>query len=168
MWRRWKRGHDQARSRGWAGCAGRRSGNAGSPRSPSATTVVASGSRKASRRTKTEAKNKLRYMLREQADGLPVGSHRSKSLSAGQADDVLTKTAPDRLHAYIANSLRLRGRYWVRTSDLFGVNEARYHCANRPLSDAHHISDAAIGHEIDRPVIAGLHDKPVEPQPSEV
>ena len=22
-------------------------------------------------------------------------------------------------------------RYWVRTSDLFGVNEARYHCANR-------------------------------------
>ena len=22
------------------------------------------------------------------------------------------------------------GRYWVRTSDLFGVNEARYHCAN--------------------------------------
>ncbi len=27
---------------------------------------------------------------------------------------------------------RLRGRYWVRTSDLFGVNEARYHCANRP------------------------------------
>jgi len=26
------------------------------------------------------------------------------------------------------------GRYWVRTSDLFGVNEARYHCANRPLA----------------------------------
>ena len=26
----------------------------------------------------------------------------------------------------------LCGRYWVRTSDLFGVNEARYHCANRP------------------------------------
>jgi hypothetical protein len=26
----------------------------------------------------------------------------------------------------------LGGRYWVRTSDLFGVNEARYHCANRP------------------------------------
>src|SRR4051812_5114670 len=25
------------------------------------------------------------------------------------------------------------GRYWVRNSDLFGVNEARYHCANRPL-----------------------------------
>src|SRR4051794_17082587 len=24
------------------------------------------------------------------------------------------------------------GRYWVRTSALFGVNEARYHCANRP------------------------------------
>src|SRR5688572_27905972 len=28
----------------------------------------------------------------------------------------------------------LGGRYWVRTSDLFGVNEARYHCANRPSS----------------------------------
>jgi hypothetical protein len=26
------------------------------------------------------------------------------------------------------------GRYWVRTSDLFGVNEARYHCANRPAA----------------------------------
>ena len=34
----------------------------------------------------------------------------------------------------------LSGRYWVRTSDLFGVNEARYHCANRPsplAGDAH-------------------------------
>ena len=29
----------------------------------------------------------------------------------------------------------LGGRYWVRTSDLFGVNEARYHCANRPGGD---------------------------------
>ncbi len=28
----------------------------------------------------------------------------------------------------------LGGRYWVRTSDLFGVNEARYHCANRPCT----------------------------------
>ena len=28
------------------------------------------------------------------------------------------------------------GRYWVRTSDLFGVNEARYHCANRPCSSS--------------------------------
>ena len=25
------------------------------------------------------------------------------------------------------------GRYWVRTSDLFRVREARYHCANRPF-----------------------------------
>ena len=24
------------------------------------------------------------------------------------------------------------GRYWVRTSDLFRVREARYRCANRP------------------------------------
>ena len=27
---------------------------------------------------------------------------------------------------------RQGGRYWVRTSDLFRVREARYHCANRP------------------------------------
>ena len=26
------------------------------------------------------------------------------------------------------------GRYWVRTSDLSGVNGTRYHCANRPIS----------------------------------
>ena len=32
------------------------------------------------------------------------------------------------------------GRYWVRTSDLFGVNEARYHCANRPLLCAAQVS----------------------------
>ena len=24
------------------------------------------------------------------------------------------------------------GRYWIRTSDLLGVNEARYRCAKRP------------------------------------
>ena len=28
--------------------------------------------------------------------------------------------------------MALGGRYWVRTSDLFRVREARYHCANRP------------------------------------
>ena len=33
------------------------------------------------------------------------------------------------------NGLRVRGRYWDRTSDLFGVNEARYPCANRPDRD---------------------------------
>src|SRR5215211_8636028 len=37
------------------------------------------------------------------------------------------------------------GRYWVRTSDLFGVNEARYHCANRP-ERRHHISRSGRGH----------------------
>src|SRR5680860_905933 len=31
-----------------------------------------------------------------------------------------------------SEAIFLGGRYWVRTSDLFGVNEARYHCANRP------------------------------------
>ena len=38
-------------------------------------------------------------------------------------------------------SLLIGGRYWVRTSDLFGVNEARYHCANRP--GARHFSALA-------------------------
>ena len=27
------------------------------------------------------------------------------------------------------------GRYWIRTSDPFGVNEVRYRCANRPLRE---------------------------------
>ena len=40
------------------------------------------------------------------------------------------------------------GRYWVRTSDLFGVNEARYHCANRPRTAT--LADAG------RPVTSGL------------
>ena len=31
----------------------------------------------------------------------------------------------------IRGFLIICARYWVRTSDLFGVNEARYHCANR-------------------------------------
>ena len=39
----------------------------------------------------------------------------------------------------------LGGRYWVRTSDLFGVNEARYHCANRPR---------VLGDSADRPKLA--------------
>lgn len=38
------------------------------------------------------------------------------------------------------------GRYWVRTSDLFGVNEARYHCANRPRLPT--IADRARGSHI--------------------
>ena len=32
-----------------------------------------------------------------------------------------------------SHRLRAGGRYWDRTSDLFGVNEARSRCANRPL-----------------------------------
>ena len=184
--------------------------------------------RKASGRTKTAAKNKLREMLRDQADGLPVGSYgytvrhavedwltyglanrdpitrktnrhlcekhvlpllgarklrdltapevdawltglsttlstrtlegvraclnrsvkramtrdkvkrnvveltevptgqpgrRSKSLSAEQADDVLTKTAPDRLHAYIVVSL-LTG---ARTEELRALRWEHVH-----------------------------------------
>jgi hypothetical protein len=36
------------------------------------------------------------------------------------------------------------GRYWVRTSDLFGVNEARYHCANRPGSHRAGLARGAV------------------------
>jgi hypothetical protein len=105
MWRRWKRGHDPARS----GDGGLR-WEEKRQRWIAEITIGYDGHgkrivRMASRWTKTEAKTKLRYMLRDQADGLPVGSHRSKSLSARQADDVLTKTAPDQLHAYIIVSL---------------------------------------------------------------
>jgi hypothetical protein len=39
------------------------------------------------------------------------------------------------------------GRYWVRTSDLFGVNEARYHCANRPdLLASYWVAGETIAH----------------------
>lgn len=37
------------------------------------------------------------------------------------------------IEAYaVVKDLFQGGRYWDRTSDLFGVNEARYRCANRP------------------------------------
>ena len=49
------------------------------------------------------------------------------------------------------------GRYWVRTSDLFGVNEARYHCANRPGS----VGRKTIAQE---PSGASQDYKPVEPR----
>ena len=50
---------------------------------------------------------------RGRADRVPTGraGRRSKSLSAEQADDVLTKTTLDRLHSYIVVSLLpARGR----------------------------------------------------------
>ena len=43
------------------------------------------------------------------------------------------KKGPDCCVSASQGPICVRGRYWVRTSDLFGVNEARYHCANRPL-----------------------------------
>ena len=42
------------------------------------------------------------------------------------------KTAPVPVFVLVRRRFYVGGRYWVRTSDLFGVNEARYHCANRP------------------------------------
>jgi hypothetical protein len=51
------------------------------------------------------------------------------------------------------------GRYWVRTSDLFGVNEARYHCANRPSHCSVQLlsAGATIAHRVPRVLIeAGL------------
>jgi integrase len=56
---------------------------------------------------------------------VPTGQpgRRSKSLSAEQADDVLTKTAPDRLHAYIVVSL-LTG---ARTEELRALGWEHVH-----------------------------------------
>jgi hypothetical protein len=56
---------------------------------------------------------------------VPTGQpgRRSKSLTAGQADDVLTKTAPDRLHAYIVVSL-LTG---ARTAELRALGWEHVH-----------------------------------------
>lgn len=54
------------------------------------------------------------------------------------------------------------GRYWVRTSDLFGVNEARYHCANRPLRGKNLVGEHLGVHQLPasvrpRPVGRGRH-----------
>ena len=56
---------------------------------------------------------------------VPTGQagRRSKSLSAEQADDVLTKTAPDRLHSYIVVSL-LTG---ARTEELRALGWEHVH-----------------------------------------
>lgn len=40
-----------------------------------------------------------------------------------------------------------RARYWVRTSDLFRVKEARYHCANRANYLAVFCDEVATGFE---------------------
>ena len=45
------------------------------------------------------------------------------------------------------------GRYWVRTSDLFRVREARYRCANRPICSCCVASEVATGFE---PVLTAL------------
>ncbi len=48
------------------------------------------------------------------------------SATSGTLDDVFPQVQS------LVRPAIVGGRYWVRTSDLFGVNEARYHCANRP------------------------------------
>ena len=61
------------------------------------------------------------------------------------------------------------GRYWVRTSDLFGVNEARYHCANRPCGPAFtgsvrrkvaHAAPRSHSGEVGHPAGQALHPVP--------
>lgn len=58
------------------------------------------------------------------------------------------------------------GRYWVRTSDLFGVNEARYHCANRPGASRGAVTLAQpglpnhIGEPVQRGWISGTAQRP--------
>ena len=42
------------------------------------------------------------------------------------------KLLPDALNVQLVTVQYNNGRYWFRTSDLFRVKEARYHCANRP------------------------------------
>ncbi len=62
------------------------------------------------------------------------GSVRKGTGAARTGRSLFPASSPKRKEALErAPDLRLcGGRYWVRTSDLFGVNEARYHCANRP------------------------------------
>ena len=74
-----------------------------------------------------------------------------------------------RVHA--ARKGRLRkvegGRYWVRTSDLFGVNEARYCCANRQLERRPPYLTTTECHSVDRSLPRSSNNS-VEPAKSEV
>ena len=70
----------------------------------------------------------------------PGGGQQSK-LSFWKADQ--TPGQP-KLSCYLKFSWP-RGRYWVRTSDLFRVKEARYHCANRPQGLSCHRITRSLG-----------------------
>jgi hypothetical protein len=60
------------------------------------------------------------------------------------ADTRPKRTAPDLCVSAGQGLFSSGGRYWVRTSDLFGVNEARYHCANRPRSHRSGLARGAV------------------------
>ena len=68
------------------------------------------------------------------------------------------------------------GRYWVRTSDLFRVKEARYHCANRPRIYDHTMSVwesiAAFEHPVMFTIISSLQppswEDAAQPSPQEM
>ena len=67
--------------------------------------------------------------LVRESKGVRSGIQRSDRLSTGALKELrgaLPTTLVQEMERVIS------GRYWVRTSDLFGVNEARYRCANRP------------------------------------
>ncbi len=55
------------------------------------------------------------------------------------------------------------GRYWTRTSDLFRVKEARYHCANRPLrmyaTDVQYPRQSSVGDTGLEPVTSSVSRK---------
>jgi hypothetical protein len=63
-----------------------------------------------------------------------------------------TKTAPDHVSAGQEPFLS-GGRYWVRTSDLFGVNEARYHCANRPATENTNLLRVTVTNAVSQPAL---------------
>ena len=64
----------------------------------------------------------------------PDRGHRSP-MGPARRLPVIAWSLKDRRRRLRQGSRRLPacGRYWDRTSDLFGVNEARSRCANRPL-----------------------------------
>lgn len=79
----------------------------------------------------------------------PVPPHRMQILLSTyrMLGRTLLSTNPDRPQSF-RKHFRARdfsralsgGRYWVRTSDLFRVKEARYPCANRPFGSSAHRS----------------------------
>ena len=123
--------HQTAAAVASTGHGGRRPARLSTDRPPSQVGTPLAASDDANRRAATDGSDCGRAghvvsATRERAWRAPGERQSGFALAGtpGAGAGSVRKTASDLPHT--------GGRYWVRTSDLFGVNEARYHCANRP------------------------------------